>query len=177
MATEPNWEIGWNSFWKTRVVEEYICNVVLMNHCVRHFSQVHSKQVPCMCPGRCVRWKLVLRLYTGLTLASWTNGPSSLDLSTFCQHCFFTSSLPPSSQLLELPPRWTLSCKATSTTSFWTDEKWKIWRSSPIETLDNTSCRSTSAMCSCWTIAFAIFHRYKANTYPSCAPVVVSDGN
>merc|ERR1712072_45843 len=32
------------------------------------------------------------------------------------------------------------------------------WRSSPI-------------------IAFAIFHRYKANTYPSCAPVVVSDGN
>lgn len=136
MATEPDWEIGWNSFWKTRVVEEYICNVFLLNHCVRHFSQVHSKQVPCMCPGRCVRRKLVLRLYTGLTLASWTNGPSSLDLSTFCQHCSFTSSLPPSSQLLELPPRWTLSCKATSTTSFWTDEKWKIWRSSPIETLD-----------------------------------------
>lgn len=40
-----------------------------------------------------------------------------------------------------------------------------------------TNCRSTSAICFCWTTAFAIFQSYKANNYPACSPFVVIYGN
>jgi len=47
----------------------------LLNNCVRHFSQVQSKQLPFRLPGRCEIRKLGFRFYMGLTLAAWTNGP------------------------------------------------------------------------------------------------------